>query len=859
MRQQRVRRLAVFVAAPVIVLGQRLEVNHRDAVLRVVVCRARRAVQRKAKLVQRAHRRQQLLLLAKAADTEQHIVRRQADARREHRTQVRLVLVAPKARHLAGRRHLDAEDRVGAREATKRELRHLDTNVLARQLVLGVRFDRDVHHRTRRHLDRVDAGDLAHKRERARRTHVALDHLDLVVLRNELDVAWARHVQRLGNLARRNLNPAHRLRLEVLRRQNQRRVARVHARILDVLRHIVHDQLAVLGDRIHLNLLRTLKVLGDHDRVLAVDGRSLRQVVRQVLGRVHHVHRRARQHIRRAHQHRVAKARARAVCVLEARELLPHRLVDAELVEHARELVAVFGHVDHLGRRAKHLDALAVQRQRNVVRHLPTHRDHDARILLELINVEHRLERDVFKVQAVCLVIVRRHRLRVVVHHDCLVAAAAQRADRTHRAPVELHTAADAVHTTAEHHHTMVLKCNVVLDRVVRHVQVVRLRRELGRDRVDLLHKRHNAQLLAPAAHGKLCARNALGNLAVRETELLRLAQQLHRHLRRAVLLERARGVNDAPQLGQEPAVDVARRINLVDREAVRKRIRHRKDAAVRRALELLLDVLVRHKVVAAKALKRRVHRADRLLHTLLKRAANRHHLADRLHAAAELRRHAHKLAQVPARDLGHNIVQARLKARTRLARDIVAQLVQRDVEAKLRCDKRQRVAGRLARERRRATQTRIHLDNAVLAAVGVQCVLDVALAHDAQVADHIHRGRAQHVVVLITKRLAWRHDNRVTRVHTERVKVLHVAHRNAVVAAVAHNLVLDLLPALHALFHKHLRAVCKRRVAETAQFLLVLGKATAQTAKRKGRTHNDREANSVRRRQRLIEVVRTR
>ena len=668
-REQRVRRLVALLAAPVLVLGQRLEVDDGDAVLGVKVGRAGRAVQREAELVERAHGRQELLLLAVRADAQEHVVCRHAHATGEERAQVRLVLVAPEARDLARRRHLDAQDRVGAAKAREGELRHLDADIVARHVDRGVRLQVQAHHRTRRHLDRVDARDLRHEGERAGGTHIALDHLDLVVLRDELDVARARHVERRHDHARGMLDAAHRRGLEVLRRHNERRIARVDAGILDVLRDVVHDQLAVLRDGVHLNLFRALEVLGDHDRVLAVHGRRLRQVAAEVLGRVDDVHRRATEHVRRAHQHRVAEARTRAVGVLERRELLPHRLVDAEAVEHARELVAVLGVVDHLGRRAEHLDALAVQRQRNVVRHLAAHRDDHARALFHLVNVQHSLERDVLKVQAVRLVIVRRHRLGVVVDHDRLEALRTQRANRTHGAPVELDRRADAVDTRAEHHHALVVKAHVVLQRVVRRVQVVRVRWELGRDRVDLLHKRHDAQLLAAAAHGKLRARRVARNLVVREAELLRMAQQVRRDLRGPTALHGLRRRDDARQLAEEPAVNAAQLVDALDTHAVRESIRQGKDAAVRRRRQLLLNLRVVHQIVLAKAGERGIDRANGLLQTLFQRAANRHDLTDTLHAAAELGAHAHKLAQIPARNLGHHIVETRLKARTRLVR----------------------------------------------------------------------------------------------------------------------------------------------------------------------------------------------
>jgi len=52
---------------------------------------------------------------------------------------------------------------------------------------------------------------------------------------------------------------------------------------------------------------------------------------------------------------------------------------------------------------------------------------------------------------------------------------------------------------------------------------------------------------------------------------------------------------------------------------------------------------------------------------------------------------------------------------------------------------------------------------------------------------------------------LAGRDDDGVSGVDAERVEVLHVADGDAVVVAVAHDLVLDLLPPLHRLLDKDL------------------------------------------------------
>ena len=330
-----------------------------------------------------------------------------------------------------------------------------------------------------------------------------------------------------------------------------------------------------------------------------------------------------------------------------------------------------------------------MQRQRNVVRRLATHRNHHARRLLHLINVHHGLERDVLKVQSVRLIVVGRHGLGVVVHHDRLEALRTQCADRTHRTPIELNRRANPVHTRAQYHDAVVLKVQIMLHGVVRCVQVVRLRRELGCDCVDLLHERRDAQLLPSASHGELRAGGVLGDLVVREAQLLRTTKQVRWNLRCAAVLHGLGGSDDALELAQEPAVNVAQLVDVLDRPTTCERIGHSKDAPVRRELELFVDLGIINHIILAETSKRRIDRPDGFLHTFLECATNGHHLAHTLHAAAQLRAHAHELAQVPTGDLSHHIVETGLEACTRLARHRVAQLVQWNVETQLGGDER--------------------------------------------------------------------------------------------------------------------------------------------------------------------------
>ena len=61
----------------------------------------------------------------------------------------------------------------------------------------------------------------------------------------------------------------------------------------------------------------------------------------------------------------------------------------------------------------------------------------------------------------------------------------------------------------------------------------------------------------------------------------------------------------------------------------------------------------------------------------------------------------------------------------------------------------------------------------------------------------------------------------------------LHIADCDTIIPAVPHDLILDLLPALHAPLNEHLRAHVKRLPAKLPEFHFVLHKTATKSAKR--------------------------
>ncbi len=100
----------------------------------------------------------------------------------------------------------------------------------------------------------------------------------------------------------------------------------------------------------------------------------------------------------------------------------------------------------------------------------------------------------------------------------------------------------------------------------------------------------------------------------------------------------------------------------------------------------------------------------------------------------------------------------------------------------------------------------------------------------------------------MIRQRLARCHDDGITRMHADRVDVLHVTYGDAVVVTVTHDLVLDFLPAGHAALDEHLadHGVVESLDDDIDELFLILSDAAARAAHGIGRAHDDRIADAV-------------
>ena len=461
-------------------------------------------------------------------------------------------------------------------------------------------------------------------------------------------------------------------------------------------------------------------------------------------------------------------------------------MVDAEFVEHRREFVAVFGAVDVDGRSAEHGNALPIEFHRQIVGNLTADRHDDASRLLQINDVEHALQGQFVEIEAVAHIVVSRDGFGVVIDHNRLVAQLPRRVDGVHRTPVELDARTDAIGARTEYDDgffIMIIRNVVRSPRVfVREIQIIRQFGMLGSDGRNALHRRHNATILAVLAHFEILLfhiavlrfQDETGNLEIAESAAFDFKQQLvGQSLKRVVFHQLMLQIDDVAQFFEEPNVDFREFLDALDAVALFQSLRNGENAQVGGVFQCVVEVVEMGVVVAHETVQTLPNHSQTFLNHLLERAANRHDFADRLHTRTDEARNACEFRQVPTRNLANHIVE-RGRNVGRRGRSHLADLVERVAQRDLRGDEGERIARGLRCQRTGTRQSGVDFDDAIVVGHGVEGELDVALAHDVEMAHAFDGNVLQHFHLLFRQRTRRRNHNRLARVDAERIEILH-------------------------------------------------------------------------------------
>ena len=214
-------------------------------------------------------------------------------------------------------------------------------------------------------------------------------------------------------------------------------------------------------------------------------------------------------------------------------------------------------------------------------------------------------------------------------------------------------------------------------------------------------------------------------------------------------LLDRELGVDDLLDLGEEPAIDPGVVVDFLQRHADAEGVGDVPQPLRRAGSASSSAMVVRVDGLEIEAVDAGLQAAQRLLQRFLEGAADRHHLADRLHLRGQPVVGLRELLEGEARHLGDDVIDRRLEGgRRRAAGDVVPELVERVADGELGGDLGDRKAGRLRGERRGARHARVHLDHHHAAVGRVDRELHVRAAGvDADLAQDRDRGVAHDLV----------------------------------------------------------------------------------------------------------------
>ena len=625
---------------------------------------------------------------------------------------------------------------------------------------------------------------------------------------------------------------------EVPRRIDGDGVARVDARPLDVLHDAGDEDVPAVADRVDLELFAH-KVLVDEDGVLDLLRQDDVHIFDDVGVSVTHGHILTAEDVRGTQQRRITYL----VCDLE-RLFLGHDrealgALDLQLFEQFVKPFAVLRGVDVLRLSAEDAYLLAAKHLGQLDRRLSAECDDDAVRLLGVEYAEHVLVRQRLEVQPVGGVEIGGDGLGVVVDDDHLEPLAFERPDAVDGRIVELDALSYADGTGAEDD-DLLLVGRMLFEELLRLVLVVvggievrRLRLEFRRAGVDHL-------VGGIALVRDLLAAYLLDGL-VKIAHLLCLEVEL---VGERLRLETALHLDQLVQLAQEPSVDLGDVVDLVDRDAALERLEDDEDAFVVDVVQLLgkLSVAVGGELVAVESVVRDLRASDRLHDRLFERRADRHDLARRLHLSTQLAAGVEELVERPLGELDDDIVDGRLKACVGVARDRVLDLVEGVAYRDLGRDLRDRIAGRLGRERGRTRHAGVDLDDRILEAVRFERELAIAAALDFESLDYVERRGAQHLILFVRKGDRRGDDDAVAGMNADGVEVLHAADGDDVALAVAHHLELDLFPAADALLDQDLvdRGAAQTVLGDLEEVFLGVGDASAGAAERERRTYDD-------------------
>ena len=430
-------------------------------------------------------------------------------------------------------------------------------------------------------------------------------------------------------------------------RQGTGRIARMDARLFDMLHDSRDIDLFAVKDGVHVHLGGARQILVDQHGRGARHLHGVADIAGQLLVVADDFHSPAAQHIGGPDDHGIADLMSGGEGLFGRAGYGVDRLHQPDFVEQLLEALAVLGKVDGVGRGAEDGNASIFQRLGELQRGLSAELDDDAQQgsigLFGLEQLQHVFGGQGLEIEAIRSVVIGRDGLGIAVDHDRFDADLRQGEGGVAAAIVKLDALADPVRSPAQNHGLfgrsgLAFALRILAQKAgfIGRIHVGRLGEELGRAGVDALIDRAHAKRPAAGAKRVLVLAGQGAETGVGETHGLQRAQG-RRIGGQAVLPDLGFGLDNLGDLAQEPGLVGTGGVDLFDAQSMAKGLgddaqpirRGLIEGAHHGGLDLarVLGVGAR-KGDLVKAAKARLQAAQGLLAAFLEGAANGHHLA---------------------------------------------------------------------------------------------------------------------------------------------------------------------------------------------------------------------------------------
>src|SRR5712675_659407 len=358
--------------------------------------------------------------------------------------------------------------------------------------------------------------------------------------------------------------------------------------LLNMLHDSADENVFAVAGGVHVHLRGIGEEPVEQHRRIVRNFDGLAHVALEILLLVHDLHRAPAEHVARTHHQRIADFLRETQRIGFSARRAVGRLLEPEAIDELLEALAVFGHVDHVGRGADDRHSVRLEIPGELQRRLTAELDDHAVGFFLVDDLEDVLQRKRLEIEAVGGIVVGRDRFRVAVDHDRLEAVFAQRERRVHAAVVELDALSDAIRSAPQDDHLFPIGGRRLALLLVSGVHVRGPRREFRRAGIDSLVRRADSEAMPRSAHFRLARVEQVGKPPVGETLALEHAQHWRIHFREPLVVELHFEIDDLLDLREEPGIDMRELVHLFQRESVLERIAHVPDALRSRFAQLL-------------------------------------------------------------------------------------------------------------------------------------------------------------------------------------------------------------------------------------------------------------------------------